>query len=410
MKMIRSLYYQRYGKSLIALMLIFFGLYLYNGIGGVRAWQNEYDYLHSKEFVTSDYYNHEWNIKDYDDNNKPIYYESIDDYRNERLMTYTYSENFYSTYAEMNATSNYNPEIAVAEPTYQAGNVYYSYYVSSQPWALLIFILGFLLFFVDQKTNFNRFLFSLSVSRKKLFTGKLLYLAGPFMLVIGLGILGNILIQWYGIPQLYMNATVIQLLQSGLSHWIFTIFLLCSGMLLGVTLGNVVFGPLSILLGLFVLSQMTVFSFFSNLNIILTYFFPDIQLPMTDAIFVVWPGKTSTPWYISLILMLLSALFIFLAERIFRKVSIEDDGDYVTSPGLRLPVFLTMFVSTCFFFTITMTSWYLVFNPVEDYTIIRELIIITIVTCICSYILVYARSIRKWWIARRDNYLQRKSS
>lgn len=410
MKMIRSLYYQRYGKSLIALMLIFFGLYLYNSIDGVRAWHNEYDYLHSEEFVTSDYYNNQWNIKDYDDNNKPIYYESIDDYRNERLMTYNYFEAFYSTYAEMNATSDYISEIKVTEPAYQAGNVYYSYYVSNQPLALLIFILGFLLFFVDQKTNFNRFLFSLSVRRKTLFAGKLLYLAGPFILVIGLGILGNILIHRYGIPQPYMNATWMQLLQSGLSHWIFTIFLLCSGILLGVTLGNIVFGPLSILLGLFVLAQVTPYLFFSNLNVILTYFFPDTRLPMTDAIFLIWPGKTSTPWYILLILVLLSALFVFLAERIFRQVSIEDDGDYVTSPSLRLPVFLTMFISTCFFFTLTMISWDLVFNPVEEYTVIYELIIITITTFICSYLLVYARSIRKWLIAKRDNYLQQKSS
>lgn len=94
----------------------------------------------------------------------------------------------------------------------------------------LLFIVplaGFLLFFIDQKTGFNQFLFSLGVSRKDLFKKKLLYVALPFLLSILVGQSLYALLIHTLIPAPYMNATLGQLFTSVISNFclLFILFL-----------------------------------------------------------------------------------------------------------------------------------------------------------------------------------------
>ncbi len=405
--MIKKIYYQRYGKSLIAVMLLLLFMYLSNGVNGASYWQEQYDYLHSEKFIKHEYKEHNLHIKDYDNKEKPVYYDSIDDYRDETLTIYQTNTRYLLTFKERIPPGDIKEQTKV---DYQVGTSYWaSYFSGNILTAFLIFFSGFLLFFVDQKTNFNRFLFSLPVKRRDLFLGKLVYLGLPLLGSVAVGTLGYVLLHYFGVPQPYMNVTLAQLFYSGLGHFVFMVFALAGGILLGTVLGNLVFGPLSLLAGLFFLIQGPISHAYDQLNLILTYFFPDIRFFSIEAIFIMWPTKTGAPWYALVSQLLIAGLFLFLAERVYQQISMENDGDYVTVPKLRLPVFLTIFIGLTLYLSLAWVGWYSFLAPDMEGSPWSTMFVLTVFILIASFLLVYAHVIRKWWLERRDLRLQAKN-
>lgn len=421
--MIRDIYLKRYGKSLIAVLLVFAFLYWGNAFNQVKNWHTYHDYLYSEEFEVD--YKNEPNsyIKDYVDNSEiPIYYDSIDEYRNEELIYYGLSQLAYEStireYLDDDFVINDFESTINQANNYQRGASYYIKRGWTDAFSQLILIvaIGFLLFFVDQKTNFNRFLFSLPVKRRSLFLGKIFYLVLPLLIGLGIILLGNSLIIQLGIPAQYLNATLPQLLYSALSHFALMTLLLTIGIFFGTLLGNLVLAPLALVGGSFSL-LVTSYEFYYEFNILVTYFLPNTHLQTYDTLFIMNMGKSGTTIPVLVLTFLASFIFLFLAEKIYQKTFMENDGDFVTAPELRLPTFLTLFIGFNLFFTIASVSWMWIL-PLQHKELIDAnyitdcwtyLLIQFILVFLVSFGLVYFQSIQKWWIKHRDNRLKRKA-
>lgn len=183
--------------------------------------------------------------------------------------------------------------------------------------------------------------------------------------------------------------------------------MLAAGIFLGTMLGNLVFGPLVIFVGFLTLIQNFSWAY-SNLNLLMTYFFEQIRFISLSALFVRVPGKTGTPLLFLLLMLGMSLLLLYLGERMLNKISLENNGQFTTSPEIRLPVCLTMIIGGFIFFgLLKLDLTNMVLNDYPSFW--KDLAIQTIVIIIISVGLVYAPSIRNWWFAKRVLRLQRKS-
>lgn len=401
--MLKNIYYQRYGKILLVLMGVFTFIYVGSGVNSVGSWYELKEYFYSEEFSHSYDKDTSYQIKDYQ-HEIPVYYQSIQEYRDDALTVF--DKFYFSHLAPAESTlsdyTNNDYELIEGEANdYQVGGWYssqlYSYITIV---ARVIFCLGFLLFFVDQKTNFNRFLFSLPFKRRELFLGKVVYVALPLLGFLALMIVSYSLILYWGIPKPYMNVTLLQLLYSSFSHWMYLVFALTAGIFFGTMLGNLVFGVLAILAGILLLSGNFNWAY-SNLNLLVTYFFPQVRFVSATALFVTEPGKTGSPWLFLLILFGVSLLFLYLGERMFHKISLENNGQFVTSPEIRLPVCITIIIGSLLFFGLL--NFDLTGMVVNEYPYFwRDLLIQIVVIIVVSVTLVYSQNIRNWLLAKRD--------
>ena len=423
MEKIRTIYFQRYFGYMIALSILILGIYIYPTFNSINAWHEQRNYYHSEEFIQDFEQNPEWFSKSYfvnsDGEDEVILYDSIEDYRSDTLRIFYKSNNKYlETFRETindNSTyySRYN-EIEEVEPQeYELGATYYQNFHNDGSFIpILMVALGFLLFFVDQKTNFNRLLFSLSEKRRKLFLGKLLYVALPIIGVTVIGILSSILIQYMGIPAPYLNASLLQMVYSGFSQLIFSIFSLTIGIFFGTLLNNLVLAPLALITGGYFILY-TGYSFYYGINNILTYFFPNIRMLTPTSLTRFDLGKTGTPLSGILFWVVFSLLLLFLAEKIFNKIALENEGDFVTNTNLRRPTFLSLFIGSTIYFGIALFDLYSVLNMIQFnhlglVDILRNFLIVTALVFTVSFSLVYHRSIIKWFQERRDSHLRQQ--
>ncbi len=85
--MLKQIYCQRYGKLLLGFCLILVLIYAGMGWDTQRSWHNQKNYFDSEEFK-KDFQEHpDYYIKDYN-GEKPVYYSSIDEYKDENLLIY----------------------------------------------------------------------------------------------------------------------------------------------------------------------------------------------------------------------------------------------------------------------------------------------------------------------------------
>ncbi len=54
-----------------------------------------------------------------------------------------------------------------------------------------------------------------------------------------------------------------------------------------------------------------------------------------------WPNGLPVNWWAVFATLLLSLLLIAAAQEVFARISLENDGDYLTVPAFRLPVFFS---------------------------------------------------------------------
>lgn len=417
-RMIRKIYSQRYLKIIWVICALIALFYAFSAYQAVSGWQSQKNYLFSDEFVNEDFKLHSDDYaKTYTDNGDPVYYHSIDEYRKEQLSFYNqvilYLPTTRNSSEQLKADEGFVSSEGI---TYQPGFAYISssWYSNGNDsltlMVFIVFILGFLLFFIDQKTNFNRFLFTLAAKRKKVFTSKIAYIGLPLILSLIFGILINVLIQYYGIPHAYLNASLPQLLYSGLSHLFLLIFVFSAGCFFGVLLGNLVFGPLALLLGSCLLFFVSVFYY--NLVSLLNLFLPDTRFFDLSGLLISYPQKSAAPWYILLALGLLSILFFYLAEKVFSQISLENDGHFITVPRLQFPAFLTIFIGLSAYLLIMSINWSYFTASVKEKAHMQSPLIFTLITLavclISSFLLVYLGDIHKWWIERREMRLSRK--
>ena len=382
-KQLRQLYTTRYKTPLLIVLLVLFSLYLFSGLSTINSWKNTQRYYHSEEFVTDFNAFPENYVIGYDEEkDQEIYPTDIEEYRKHHLTVFT------RWWEEGPATF------------YQVGRHYYdkhdSFYLHLV--FIFLFVLGFSLFFIDQKSNFNHFLFSLSWTKKELFQGKMTTVVLPIITTVALGTLSNILIRYFGIPRMYVNATFSQFLYSGFSHFIIGILILMAGILLGILLGNLIYGPIVLII---VMLSLLLFSevYQEYLYYIDALFDYPIHYDW-QALVVVTPGIDGTPWFILVFYFVLTILFYFLSRTIFQQISLENNGCMLTVPTLRFPVFLTLSALSILWFVplFANLSFYFQFEAVIPFL---QIVITTLLCLVTSYLIVYIddwpRAIGRFW-------------
>ncbi|WP_312541902.1 ABC transporter permease [Enterococcus sp.] len=382
--MLTQIFKERYGKTLIGACLILIAIYLGAGWQSQKDWHTQYNYLYSDEFIY-DYTNHpSYYVKSYD-GEKEIRYESIDAYRQDVL---TIGKNH-----DGNDTYFYN-DFSYAQP---------------QLILLTLFILGFLAFFVDYRTNFTRFLLTLPVQKKTLFRKKIGFVSLAISVALLIGIVGNCLIRSLMIDQSYFMIPIANLLLSGLSTFFTNILVFMVGLFLGISLGNLVTGPLSVL---FVLFLSTIGSnFYSSFRLLYSLAFlngkEDVYAPFS--LWIAWPEGRYYDWWVYLLYAGLFLLLFVVMEKVFLALSLDNEGEYVTVPFLRAPAYWIMALGTWFY--LFMANYYphdfFYIKLYDDFSetyqgIIFRSLLLLFVCLIISLLMVYPKALMGWWHKRRN--------
>jgi hypothetical protein len=371
--MLNNIYKQRYGKLLLGLCLFLLLIYIGFGWLSQQSWHSQKDYYNSEHFE-KDFKNH------------PKYYVEYS------IGEKTVSDSLIKEYVDQQLTITNKPD----------RNIYGNYTTSGAYLILpLLFIFGFLSFFVDQKTNFTRFLFSLPYSRRQLFRQKIISLLVPVGLSLAIGILGNILIRYLMIPADYFQIPLTDLFASGIATFVGNLTVTTIGFLLGVLLGNLFFGPISIVVLFFLMGGF--YSFFYNLQEFFSYlFFGTGTYRISQIIWNTWPEGEPSAWWATLSLFVIAGVFVLAAQEVFARISLENDGDYLTVPALRLPAFLVMCLGT-WFYLLNMNGIlrYFYFSDYNHASLVTQIIVYFVICVTISFLLIYPKVIKNWWHTRR---------
>lgn len=380
--MLSNLFKERYGKLLIGFCFVVLFMYISAGWQSQKAWHQQERYLASEEFIKDFNENREYYVKSYN-GETPVYFDSAAEYRD----------------AALTINKEYSDEIYYNHPYMTTMNQFV---------IVFLFLIGFLSFFVDGRTHFNRFLFALPFSRKQVFRKKLLFIGLPLTACLLLGLLGHILIEYAMIPARYLAVPLQDVLLSALSTLATNLLVFATGLLLGVLLGNLFTGVLSVF---FTISLGSMgYSFFQCTREFFSFVFlghGDFLLPFQT--WIDWPQGYVYPWWLLLLYLGLSGWLILAAEKVFSKISLENDGDYLTIPKLRAPVYWLLSLGTWFY--LSMISYY----PLEIFyrdlyegydvslwNIALRLGLLLVACLFISLLLVYPKALMNWWYKRKN--------
>ena len=248
---------------------------------------------------------------------------------------------------------------------------------------LCFLILGFVTFFVDLKTRFNQYLFTLNVKKSRLFSQKVLFFSGFILAATLLGCILAQIILYTSIPNEYLNATFIQAIYSIFSTTLtyFTLYII--GLVLGAVLGHMILGPISIVLTFYYLLFMI-----PLLPGKVNYYLSTLQ-------FI--PSFYGLHPYLLVLLILAIVCGLLLAYYSFKHTSLEENGSYILAPKLRLPIFLLMSVGT---------SLLLIYGYIREQILVgdfHEIFLYLLFIWGISIFLVYHQTIIKKWRISREN-------
>ncbi|MBO1308519.1 ABC transporter permease [Enterococcus sp. 669A] len=400
--MLKAIYLERYKKPLIALCLVIIGICLLNAKLQSDHWHSMHtQYTENREFKQ--------NVAEYRDQytyfdpssqtNKA--YDSYEEFVNANLYFYRPT------------SDQYNPANLPEATDYDQKENYTADNTSNFPFLfLLVPLIGFLLFFVDAKTGFNHFLFSLPISRKEIFGKKLLYLGVPILLsvLVGQGLYALLIHSL--IPAPYMNATLGQLFASVISYFFTMVGLFSASAFVGSMVGNIVFGPLTwFVFWLLMLSIPD--TIYTVLDIITLR---NGNAPsVSHNLFITFIGKNGGYWWISLLICLASGLLLFWSYRKYQTISLENDGSYLLNKESRWPVwiFMTLF-SSAILGTTLFSPWHnyymnhFIGEPVSIWDPINSSLIILAVLGLLSFTLVFFSDIKRKLQQRKTAILSKQ--
>ncbi|MDT2469435.1 ABC transporter permease [Enterococcus avium] len=385
--MIRSIFVERYKKALIAACLLVIGLSVCTALVQNNQWKNLYNNPSSRidfESNRNEYTYYDEGEMDF------VPYKSYKEYRDATLLFY----NVYSGYSDfsiktMSKAENYSNRIPYSS---SVGHFYIGLSL-----LLIVPLLGFLLFFIDQKTGFNQFLFSLPLSRKDLFKSKIIYVAIPFLLSILVGQSLYACLIHTLIPAPYMNATLGQLFISVLSNFCLLLIMFCSSAFIGAMVGNIIFGPLTWIV-YWCLMNLLPKAVYSLGNIIYTANTINHK-SFSETLFVFSVGKMGGHWWINLIFIISSILLLFWCYKHYQTLSLENDTNYLLYKKARWPIWMIITVFTSFILNMTFFNSWMFFLSKRiyeqtDISIVKPVLttfsVTLIVACICGIIVFFA--------------------
>lgn len=384
---------QRYGKAVLAVCLLIIGVFTYGGHEYTQRWEKLYDRTSTDQFEEeflsgSDDFAY-WD----EEKGETVYYTDAKSYRAAMLPLFRTSgkRNFSKSYQSSNRYfwNSRMPEIIFP--------------------AILFLFIGFAAFFIDLKTSFNQFLFSSGVSRKKLFAGKTLFIGLSAVLAFIAGNLVLLAFLYARIPHMYINAPLWVLLISIARAALSACYYFAAGSFLGVLLGNMIFGPVTI--GLFFFMSVwlpnAVAELLSTVQGLL-YGYDHITPSSAQRFFLEFMSKDTGTWQSWVLFFILTAVLLFAALKAYQKISLEENDNYLLIRSWRLPVMLLM-GSICSFFAVTIFD-----NPLMRYiyasvhnpglqlsTYAIEFVLIILVCFLICWMIVYFSDIKKHFMTLR---------
>lgn len=330
--MIKEIYTQRYGKALTAVILLILAIFSMKTVSIIQSWHSGQASLHSAQFK-----------KEFMANPEDYWEYEYDEHDREKVIKYTLPEYIEKeSYLFMEGSlSEVGPgEVIPADLSFMRYGDSSFFFVTA-----IVALCGFLLFFVDQKTSFNRFLFSLGVSRKQLFCGKLLYVALPLLGVFALGIAGMIVGLWLGIPQPYLNISIGQMVSSGFLVLVTCFFFFGISCFCGVMFGNLVFGPLTYVILMWSLQFLP--NILGNMSQLGYYLIYHKELPEKlnyfnsygiDRLYTFDLASYKIYWPLVGFLLFVGGVLLWWSYRKYQRLSLEHDGEYLLYPESRWPI------------------------------------------------------------------------
>lgn len=199
--------------------------------------------------------------------------------------------------------------------------------------SLIFLIVGFLISFLDYKTNFVLLLFSSGYRRSDILKSSILTSLVPLIVlsIIAIGI--NITILYSSIPLHYINYPLNKIIFYHLCLLIVAIFYYFVGLFSGIIFGQVFTAIISLI------------GFIFGLELIKTNL-----LDLFDAIFHkqnsgVYDSSlfsrfdSGLYWLILVVITIMLTFTIYFSSRFFyNKLSLEERGNYILFPNLRLPI------------------------------------------------------------------------
>ena len=418
--MVKEIYMKRYGKALIAMLVLVLGYFCLMSFSAVHNWHQNQNWLRSEE--------HKKEFQEY-----PESYSYSDDKGNIKEVTLTFDESVeLASYFFQAGYGNEGPHERLkkmASGRYDSQDDYYSQYLANTGIVMvsLIAISGFLLFFVDQKTAFNRFLFSLPVSRRQLFLGKLFYVGLPVLAAFLVGSLLLVVTVKLGIPAPYMNASWGELFISMGTSFMTCLFAFLISCFMGTMVGNLVFGPLTYVVFMWTLIYLP--QGFSQVADLISMMRHGIDYSSEDIIFgyqQMLPfdiGKNSGNWLLGIIMVFVALLCLVWAYRKYQTLSLEHDGEFLLYPESRWPIWFVMtFYSSFYMLTVFNPVWntYLYSNLLQDSdsevvwryplgSAIRTTILVLVIAATIATVLLFFGQIRRFCSEKWQAHLEKRA-
>lgn len=395
---LNTILWQRVGKVIAVLSLLIVANYLWSGNSLVNSWEAKRNYLlHDSE-------SQQHFEKNSTGNKEDIY--AYWDFHTNQTKTFT----SYQEYVENESHLFFDEGGLALTPGIKNTKGTQRFWTESAHLLIFVsFMVGFLLFFVDLKTNFNTFLFSLGIKRRTIFWRKILFTGVPLFLAILLGKLLMLVIMVQGIPQPYMNGDISSLLLSAFTSTCVMFSLYSAGVFLGTILGNLVTAP--ILIWLFYLATSFIQYGFSNfLGIIggeaLATRFESFYQNITNEYLDI------TPTTLGNLLLIIGgcALVLWLGSWLYAHTSLENNGKTVVVPQIRLPFYL---VSALYVGLLNGLQSFSYYGGGQHSDSLSQLFLKTVVALLISFgllgILFYYQDLTRLWSERKAARLSRLS-
>lgn len=370
-KQLLTILKKRYGIFILVASVAIIVFYVFLGISDVNRWKEAETFYSSDDFITE--------LKQDTENLNPKYrYLSLEElkkeYAKDHLTLFIQPETFDEEEKLMNSES---------EP-------YYTMYFNENSLIILglVSLIGFGLFFIDLNTSFNEFLFSLGVSKRRIYFSK--------YLIVGLPILSSVLIAkilFFGIittniPAEYVNIDFLQLATNVLAVWAPLVFFFSVSAFISLITGHMIFGPLT-LIGFYFSFE----PFISSLKNATDYFNGEAVPIYKDNFFQYAITKNPIAWFPIVFALAASLLLFILGNVLFSSLTLEKKGSYLLFDKLRIPVIIAMTIYVPMVLVFSRGFYSNESNPKSPFV---ALFIYGILTALISSYIIFKKEIDEW--------------
>lgn len=326
-KELNQLIMQRYKYFLLGISLIIVGITFLETRANISLWQEVKTELNSKkaeksfykELKSKDAYPNGKMVILYDDREGKPEMETNDfsEYKRARLEVFHDNPHLVSSFSEY-----------VGE----------SFFLIT----LLAIISGFVLFFYDNKTNFNTLLFLSRYRRRDIYLAKYKIVGGTLLSILLVAKIARILGFILFIPSEHLNATFFELLPSQLLQvsLLGVVFILSS--FAGLLLGEWVTGIITIF-GFWYMFRSFIAGVLSIYSTLTGHMF---SYTFLDLSFFFNLSKNNTlPVFIYFILFIAVSIILFIwGMKLYNQLSLENNGKYLMFDFLKKPVQIVFLV------------------------------------------------------------------